>query len=266
MGGAVHSLARTDGIAAIEAKTTRPIPPAHTVGGNLTAPKIVNDPEKSEKTSVGGTLVDTGSTGDSRVNLSGPYSIASPALDVLPTESTRKDIKTASANLAASAQSPHALPSYNPSFLSRANPWSTYRKLSKVDQGRLDAEPDAQGCLRYYDSSLVIALWNTTWKQLVLAILFKAGQSTLETTSSLVTKQLIAFITTNHAWDKLGEADRSAGAVKPPLSIGHGIALAIGLAVMQEVASLLGNHYYLQSFGCGMFSRLFIDRLRYCLT
>lgn len=184
-----------------------------------------------------------------------PSDTEGDAVHSSPTASLKKDLSPADSTRRTRDVS------HRPSFIARANPWSTYRKLAKVDKGELDAAPDEQGHLRFYDSSLVLALWKTTWKRLLLAVAFKAGQSILETTSSLVTKQLIAFITTSHAWDKLGEAERAAGTTQPPLSIGHGIGLAIGLAAMQEAASLLGNHYYLQSFGCGTFFPPLCQRL-----
>jgi hypothetical protein len=136
-------------------------------------------------------------------------------------------------------------------ILSRFNPWSEIRKKEKVREGSMHYEMDEHGEYRYYDSSLVIALLQTTWRPMSLAICYKAARVVLDTTSSLVTKQLIAFITTSHAWSKATEEERASGGLKPPKGISHGIGLAIGLAVMQEVALLCGNHFHLKSYGCG---------------
>lgn len=136
-------------------------------------------------------------------------------------------------------------------LLSRLNPWSRHRKDIKVAEGKLDYDVDEHGKRRYYDSSLAIALLQTTWRPLLIATAFKTGRSILDTTSSLVTKQLIAYITTSHVWEKASEGERVAGALTVPKQISHGVGLAVGLALMQEVASLCGNHYYLQSYECG---------------
>lgn len=136
-------------------------------------------------------------------------------------------------------------------LLSRLNPWSRRRKDIKVTQGKLDREADEDGKHRYYDSSLAIALLQTTWRPLLIATAFKAARSILDTTSSLVTKQLIVYITTSHSWSNAGDDARTTGGIGAPKPISHGIGLAVGLALMQEVASLCGNHYYLQSYACG---------------
>lgn len=136
-------------------------------------------------------------------------------------------------------------------LLSHLNPWYRRRKDTKVAEGKLDCEADEHGKHRYYDSSLAIALLQTTWRPLLIATAFKMGRSILDTTSSLVTKQLITYITASHAWGKASESERIAGALTVPKQISHGVGLAVGLALMQEVASLCGNHYYLQSYGCG---------------
>lgn len=135
--------------------------------------------------------------------------------------------------------------------LSRLDPWSTLRKEAKVAQGKLHYGMDEHGRYRYYDSSLVIALLQTTWRPLLLATFYKGTRTVIEMTSSLVVKQLIAFITTSHAWARATEDERFARSLKVPKPLGHGIGLAIGLALMQQIALLCGNHYHLKSYGCG---------------
>lgn len=136
-------------------------------------------------------------------------------------------------------------------LVSSLNPWSRRGQDIKVSEGRLDYEVDEHGKTRYYDSSLAIALLQTTWRPLLIATAFKASRAILDTTSSLVTKQLIAYITESHAWGNASEDARVTGGIAAPRAISHGIGLAVGLALMQEVASLCGNHYYLQSYACG---------------
>jgi hypothetical protein len=100
-----------------------------------------------------------------------------------------------------------------------------------------------------YDSSLFKAMLHTTWKRMLLATLLAAFGAVLSTTSSLVTKKLISYISVSHAWSKEDELGRSS--LKHPDSIGVGIALAIGLALMRAVSSACDNHSFFQSMTSG---------------
>ncbi|KAJ9110598.1 hypothetical protein QFC22_006716, partial [Naganishia vaughanmartiniae] len=140
-------------------------------------------------------------------------------------------------------------------ILSRLNPWSTYRKVARLEKGNKVLEIDEQGNKRLYDSSLMKALIHSCWKRLLFAVACKACYSVLITTSSLVTKRLIKYISTSHEWATANERDRQTLSLPPPRSIGYGIGIAIGLAAMQEVASLFENHYSAQSMTCGFMMR-----------
>ncbi|KAI5452228.1 hypothetical protein NCC49_000793 [Naganishia albida] len=131
----------------------------------------------------------------------------------------------------------------------RLNPWSSYRKSRKLSHSNVVLEEDEHGVRRSYDSSLFRALVLTVWRRLLFAGSLEASNSILKTTSSLVTKRLISFIATSHAWSKAEGLDR-IGAKAPP-AIGTGIGLAIGLALMQEAGSLFNNHYLAQAYTCG---------------
>jgi hypothetical protein len=50
----------------------------------------------------------------------------------------------------------------------------------------------------------------------------------------LVTKKLITYITEAHAWHVATEAERAL--MNAPRSVGYGIGVAFGLAIMQEAA------------------------------
>lgn len=102
-----------------------------------------------------------------------------------------------------------------------------------------------------YDSSLFKAMLHTTWKRMLLATLLAACGSILSTTSSLVTKKLISYISASHAWSKASEIDRSR--LKHPDSAGAGIALATGLALMRAVSSACHNHSFFQSMTAGKY-------------
>ncbi len=56
----------------------------------------------------------------------------------------------------------------------------------------------------------------------------------LQSTSSLVTKKLISYISQAHAYHIATEAERALMAAPP--SVGYGIGVAFGLALMQEAA------------------------------
>ncbi|KAJ7753347.1 multidrug resistance-associated ABC transporter [Mycena maculata] len=69
---------------------------------------------------------------------------------------------------------------------------------------------------------------------------------TLRTTSPLVTKALLAWLT--ESWDQ------STGGAKPP-GIGFGIGLSFALFAMQEIASLINNQYQLAAMTSGLLIR-----------
>jgi hypothetical protein len=135
------------------------------------------------------------------------------------------------------------------SVLRRLNPWSNYRKSRRLSKGNVVTEEDEKGVKRAYDSSLFRALVLTVWRRLLFAGCLEACNSVLITTSSLITKRLIAFISTSHAWSNGDELGRTG--LKKPQSVGTGIGLAFGLALMQEAGSLFHNHYLSQAYTCG---------------
>lgn len=133
--------------------------------------------------------------------------------------------------------------------LSHLNPWSSFQSSKKIEKGNVIVEEDGHGIRRTYDSSLLKALIQTIWRRLLWALIFEASSSILFTTSSLVTKRLIAYIATSNAWSKASELERSS--LVKPQSIGTGIALAIGLALMREAGSVVHSHYQGTAYTCG---------------
>jgi len=125
-------------------------------------------------------------------------------------------------------------------YFARKLPFTGYKKAVKLAEGRYVLEEDETGKVKLYDQSLVIALIQTVKVRMLLAMACKLVASLLTQTSSLITRQLIIWITTKHSYAKLTAAEKAL--VTPP-SIGKGVGLAIGLALMQEVASLCNNHY-----------------------
>ncbi|TDL20293.1 multidrug resistance-associated ABC transporter [Rickenella mellea] len=98
-----------------------------------------------------------------------------------------------------------------------------------------------------YDASLVKAIHTTFFYRIWTAGIFKLVADTLKTTTPLVNKALLAWLTDAYIFHRLppgtSPAAAAAQGVTPPRGIGYGIGLGVALFVMQEVASLLTNHY-----------------------
>ncbi|CED82131.1 multidrug resistance-associated abc transporter [Phaffia rhodozyma] len=94
---------------------------------------------------------------------------------------------------------------------------------------------------KVYDQSMIRALLKTFSWDFWLSAVFFIISALLQTTSPLVTKQLLSYITSSYEWAKASEATKAS--LVAPRAIGHGIGLTIALFVMQEVASLCQNQY-----------------------
>jgi hypothetical protein len=136
-------------------------------------------------------------------------------------------------------------------ILRRLNPIHNFRKGQSLERGNRVVEIDEQGNAQSYNSSLFRALIVTCWKRLLLCICLAAFGSILATTSSIVTKRLIAFISRSHAWTNAEGNERNC--LQRPGSLRDGFGLAIGLALMRESISILDNHSFFQSMTCGKF-------------
>jgi hypothetical protein len=135
--------------------------------------------------------------------------------------------------------------------LRRLSPFHTYIGWRREHRKNTVVETDESGTKRSYDSSLTKALLQTTWRRLLLATCLEAGSSILLTTSSIITKRLVSFISNSYEWTNATEIDRAE--LSRPSTLGKGIGLAFGLAAMLEVSSLLSNHSTLHSQTCGRF-------------
>lgn len=133
--------------------------------------------------------------------------------------------------------------------------WATRRKAAKLKQGKLLVEADKNGVDRYYDASLTMALFRSTWKRLLFAIFLSACNSVLSTTSSLLTRCIISHVTDRYDWTKIRDTDRMSEGLVTPRAVGYGIGLAFGLAVMQMTSALFFNHSFAQSADCGIMMR-----------
>ncbi|EJU01830.1 hypothetical protein DACRYDRAFT_52395 [Dacryopinax primogenitus] len=110
------------------------------------------------------------------------------------------------------------------------------RTKSSATPADLPSTSSSKADKREYDSSLLLALNRTFfWRFWPTGILRLVGD-TLNTTTPLVSKALIAYLTEAYVFYR----DPTAPA---PRDVGYGIGLAIALFVMQEVSSICQNNY-----------------------
>lgn len=112
---------------------------------------------------------------------------------------------------------------------------------------------------RVYNESLFKAIMQTFSTQIWFAGFLKLGSDTLKTTTPLVNKVLLQWLTDSYVYHRLSEAERAAavesGAMSKPRGIGFGIGLAFALFAMQEVSSLMLNHHNQLTMGAGAYIR-----------
>ncbi|KAK0186449.1 multidrug resistance-associated ABC transporter [Armillaria mellea] len=93
-----------------------------------------------------------------------------------------------------------------------------------------------------YDSSLTKALHRTFLIRFWAGGFCKLAGDTLKTTTPLVTKLLLTWLTTSYDYYRLTDEQRASGVMERPRGIGYGIGLGFGIFVMQEAASIFTNH------------------------
>ncbi|PBK66109.1 multidrug resistance-associated ABC transporter [Armillaria solidipes] len=93
-----------------------------------------------------------------------------------------------------------------------------------------------------YDSSLTKALHRTFLIRFWTGGICKLAGDTLKTTTPLVTKLLLAWLTASYEYYRLTDEQRASGVVERPRGIGYGIGLGFAIFAMQEAASIFTNH------------------------
>ncbi|EJD02283.1 multidrug resistance-associated ABC transporter [Fomitiporia mediterranea MF3/22] len=107
----------------------------------------------------------------------------------------------------------------------------------------------AEGPTKYPKHPLLSAIHAAFFWRWWTAGLLKLFSDTLKTTTPLVTKLLLAWLTEAFIFAKSG------GLTQRPRNVGYGIGLGIAIFVMQESASLMNNHYTMTTMTNGLLIR-----------
>ncbi|KZW02976.1 multidrug resistance-associated ABC transporter [Exidia glandulosa HHB12029] len=106
-----------------------------------------------------------------------------------------------------------------------------------------------------YDMSLLKTLHNVFFWRIYTSGALRFTADTLNTTTPLVSKLIIAYITTAYIAHKAGPQAVEAGLVEAPRSVGYGIGLAFAIFAMQETASLCNGMFFYFSMTVGFLVR-----------
>ncbi|KAG6813846.1 hypothetical protein H0H92_006790 [Tricholoma furcatifolium] len=86
-----------------------------------------------------------------------------------------------------------------------------------------------------YDSSLFKALHATFMKRIWISGVLYLFASTLNTTTPLLNKVILTWLTDSYVYIRLSPEEKAAGILQQPRGIGYGIGLAFALFIMQEL-------------------------------
>ncbi|KAF7982734.1 hypothetical protein HWV62_26606 [Athelia sp. TMB] len=132
---------------------------------------------------------------------------------------------------------------------------STQKKRSRFDRKPKTFEKDEDGKTKY-DSSLMKAVHRTFFVQWWTAGLLLFIGNTLQTTSPLVTKVLLTWLTDSYVYHAAGPTHAIDGVPLPePRGIGYGIGLGFALFAMQEVARTMSVGLKLRTAIIGTITR-----------
>ncbi|KAJ7123626.1 multidrug resistance-associated ABC transporter [Mycena epipterygia] len=93
-----------------------------------------------------------------------------------------------------------------------------------------------------FDSSLFLAIHHTFFWRIWTGGILKLFADTLKTTSPLVTKALLTWLTESYVVYHVTDAEKTSGLLSKPRGVGFGIGLGFVLFAMQEISSLMTNH------------------------
>lgn len=103
-----------------------------------------------------------------------------------------------------------------------------------------------------YDGSLLKALHKTFFWRWWSAGILTLIANTLTTTSPLVNKLFLTWLTASYTWSHMSAEERKLSGESAPKGIGYGIGLAFALFIMQEASSVIASHYSLMTMTTGL--------------
>ncbi|KAG7091281.1 hypothetical protein E1B28_010329 [Marasmius oreades] len=107
-----------------------------------------------------------------------------------------------------------------------------------------------------YDASVTKALYSVFFGRWWFAGLLQLCGDTLKTTTPLVNKVLLTWLTESYVFYRTTEEERTAfGISAQPRGVGFGVGLAFAIFAMQEVASLFTNHQQQIAMSIGLYTR-----------
>ncbi|KAJ8082656.1 hypothetical protein PM082_008512 [Marasmius tenuissimus] len=133
-------------------------------------------------------------------------------------------------------------PEHRPlTFLQQARNSTDTKDSSSAASGKGDGEQNVTSTdSKKYDSSLAKAVLYTFRWSIITSGILKLFAETLNTTTPLVSRVLLAWLQQSYRYYHATEAERAT--IPPPRGIGYGIGLAFAIFAMQESASLMLNH------------------------
>ncbi|SJL01376.1 uncharacterized protein ARMOST_04697 [Armillaria ostoyae] len=118
--------------------------------------------------------------------------------------------------------------------------WSPKESLGDVENTALDTEKVAVRTV--YDSSLTKALHRIFFIRFWSAGICRLAGDTLRTTTPLVTKLLLAWLTASYEYYRLPDEQKASGVMDRPKGIQYGIGLGFAIFAMQATANVFTNH------------------------
>ncbi|KAK0453030.1 multidrug resistance-associated ABC transporter [Armillaria borealis] len=156
----------------------------------------------------------------------------------IPTASITDDVEVNFYSRCPPEQRPFSLRHKFPSDIEHT--WSPKESFSDVEKTALDTEKVA--VRTEYDSSLTKALHRIFFIRFWSAGICRLAGDTLRTTTPLVTKLLLAWLTASYEYYRLSDEQKASGVMDRPKGIQYGIGLGFAIFAMQATASVVTNH------------------------
>ncbi|KAK1229440.1 hypothetical protein PQX77_007488 [Marasmius sp. AFHP31] len=143
-------------------------------------------------------------------------------------------------------------PEHRPlTFHEQARNSTDTKDTSSATSGKADGEQNTTSAdSKQYDSSLAKAVLYTFRWSIITSGILKLFAETLNTTTPLVSRVLLAWLQQSYRYYHATDAERAA--IPPPRGIGYGIGLAFAIFAMQESASLMLNHSMQKTMANGL--------------